>query len=337
MASRWTDSGIDWANLDLHKERTSWVIDELYRATLEKESIMRYMRNIDSSVSSWDSLESLRDYEKINSIIEKLSYWLEPVYASGTTNGEYSFFDHVADPVADWTANIGTYPFFGAKWLDLSVGGNLELTVGSLSLIRDWSIGSTRIGSDLLQLIYDVLEQLNQVFATGERGANPQSYLTGKGGALGTPLPLSTDHLGQDNDFATAVAEYDASSVLEFGSRTQIVQKLPQGTGGAGNIKLSGTYCTWGDGFSPRDSGDNVISMNGGSFSIVWFWGDNAKTEFPSITYDVFAVNNNVGGVVSEGVPIVPFGGFIDDSAEYWAITLSLLIIDLDEHVVEYY
>ena len=112
MASRWDTSGIDWANLDLYKERQSWVIDELYRATLEKESIMRYMRNIDSSVSSWDSLESLRDYEKINSIIEKLSYWLEPVYASGTTNGEYSFFDHVADPVADWTANIGTYPFF---------------------------------------------------------------------------------------------------------------------------------------------------------------------------------------------------------------------------------
>ena len=89
--------------------------------------------------------------------------------------------------------------------------------------------------------------------------------------------------------------------------------------------------------FYSKQACDNVISMNGGSFSIVWFWGDNAKTEFPSITYDVFAVNNNVGGVVSEGVPIVPFGGFIDDSAEYWAITLSLLIIDLDEHVVEYY
>ena len=69
MASRWVDSGIDWANLDLHKERTSWVIDELYRAFKERESMLLYYTDQIGTLPTWDVDASMRDANKVDEIM----------------------------------------------------------------------------------------------------------------------------------------------------------------------------------------------------------------------------------------------------------------------------
>lgn len=329
MPSRWTDSGIDWANLNLHKERTSWVIDELYRAMKEKDSLVRYARDIESAVNSWDSLYSQRDEIKLDEIITQIMLWLEPVFDSGTVlDGQYAFYDYQADIVSDWTPLFATSPYFGAKWFDSSIGGNLELLVGDLSMLRDWDVTQSRISSELLQLIYDVLSALTIIYACNSRGATRNIYTSG----LNTASFLSTSYLGQDAVFATAVSEYNASSTADKNNDTEVaqIQSFSQ-------WRLTGIDCVWGDGVSPRDSSNNVISMNGGVFYNLWYWDNETSLEFPSVTYDVFNLTTNIGGTVVSGTSVDDFPNFQNNTNSYKARARTFPLIELDDHIIQYY
>ena len=164
MASRWVDSGIDWANLNLHKERTSWVIDELYRAFKERESILDYYTDEESSVLAWDSDANTRDENKLDEIMLGLQTWLSTPASSSTSN--YSrFFDTTSSP--DGTTLTAQADFLrGFPYFDSVALGSLETLVGvSLAQIRNWDVTAQRIDSDLLTMIYLVLAELNEIIA----------------------------------------------------------------------------------------------------------------------------------------------------------------------------
>ena len=324
MASRWVDSGIDWANLDLHKERTSWVIDELYRATKEKLSIIRYMSYESTSVEAWDFNAGIRDAEKIDEIITIIKAWLVITYDPNEHSfGEAVFYDHTADQ-STWNTDFQEKPWMGAKWFDISVGGNFELLIGDLSLIRDWSIGSSRITSDLLSLIYAVLVGLEYAYSEFKR------YLTES-----VPTIINTWD-GRDTVFSTALAEYNADpGTLSNNTVSFIQQRKPSAT-----YILTHSNTNVGSSADARDSSGILADISSDDFKTIYFYeAVNGATEFSSFTYLSWANSLNVGGVSSPGAVAFPFTGFSDTGGTTYNASARGLqkIVPLSETLVKYY
>jgi hypothetical protein len=323
MASRWVDSGIDWANLDLYKERQSWVIDELYRAMREKLSILRYSRNFTSSVEPWDLSYSLRDYNKVDEIVETILAWLSPTYSSlERDKGQNMFFDNVAD-VTTWTPSFTGQPWKGAEWFDSSVGGNFEGLVGDLSLLRDWSVGSSRIDADLLSLIYTVLTNLNEFFDFSKYVNRYEP-------------PAPNDFEGDGFTFAVAQADFLADAGIARATTESFVQnrfvsnryRLRQYTS---HVKGS---------LNARNSNDVFVDVSNDDYKTVWFLDEvQGGIKFPELTYGQFFLTPQVGGEGVLSIAPYPFPYFRDSTTFYTASNSGRFyhVMPMTSTIVEYH
>jgi hypothetical protein len=316
MASRWVDSGIDWANLNLHKERTSWVIDELYRAFKERESMLNYYTDKESSVLSWDLDGSMRDANKVDEIMIGLQTWLNSL-----TNNYSRFFDTTIDPngQAITSGFLNGLPYFDSVAL-----GTLETLVGvSLEQIRNWDVTQVRINSDLLKMIYLVLIELSDIITINRN--NPFQP------------PRPTQNLwdgtvekwnGAGANYATSIADYNADT------GTIITGEYPSAdliNGGSYTIRHENTTMVE---VSFKDSSNNAItpadlSVKGYKYTEKTF---GSSAEFPFLTYDEFTLSSGVlGEIVIQEIahPIA----FTDETGnpQQTARTLIYPIVNIDD------
>ena len=284
MASRWVDSGIDWANLDLHKERTSWVIDELYRAFKEREQMLLYYTDKIGSISPWDLNAGIRDANKLDEIMLGLQTWLNSL-----TNNYSRFFDSSSSPDGQ---SITTGFLNGLPYYDSTIGGSLELQVGvSLDQIRNWDVTAQRLNSDLLQMIYLVLIELKEIISVVK--SSPFFPIQPSNNAWDGSSELWD---GSGVDFASADSDY-TSDLGSSGNSTG--GQLENSFTGATNYDLLHRNSKLvNDNFLnssniPISSADLLIK--GFNYTEKESGGDD---EFTELTYDVFQLSNGVGGEI---------------------------------------
>ena len=216
MASRWTTSGIDWA--DIGASRTEHVVDELYIAMKEREALFKYLiSQSGSSVASWDIRYPMRHEQKVSIIMETLQTWLTSDYTSynprTTTHQHLCWHDYTATHSAQ-TVDY-TKPYNGMTWLNSDASGNLETELGiSLARIRGFGDNiSYRIDLDLLEMIYAVLQALKEVYIvkwkvsgfalSGEVMPNMSSSAMEADGE---------EWEGSGADYATALSDYNTDT-----------------------------------------------------------------------------------------------------------------------------
>ena len=285
MASRWVDSGIDWANLDLHKERTSWVIDELYRAFKERESMLDYYTDQEASVIAWDSDANTRDENKLDEIMIGLQTWLNSL-----TNNYSRFFDTTSTPdgQAITTGFLNGLPYFDSVAL-----GTLETLVGvSLAQIRTWDVTAQRIDSDLLTMIYLVLAELSEVITINRD--NPFQPVRPSENLWSGDIEQWN---GTGANYATAIADYNSDPGITAGGQYPSAD-LDNVYSIGYDIKHDNMNMVEVD---FKDSSNVAISsadlaVRGYVYIEKQFAGSN---EFPFLTYDEFALSSGVAGEIS--------------------------------------
>lgn len=292
MASRWVDSGIDWANLDLFEDRTSIVIDELYRAFKERESILDYYTDEESSVITWDLDASSRDENKLDEIMLGLQTWLSTPPSSSTS--DYSkFFDTTSSP--DGTTVTAQADFLkGFPYFDSVALGSLETLVGvSLEQIRNWDVTTQRINSDLLTMIYLVLAELNEIIAidvVNRFRPWEQSHARNLWDDISEEISIN------DNNYLDAKADYDATPLVPS------VSFRPWGR--LDNDYLSGTSYDIRhinaslESYGFRNSLNSPIvpvdsNLKFFNYTILDAVGE---LEYASLTYDTFTLVSSTGG-----------------------------------------
>ena len=278
MASRWVDSGIDWANLDLHKERTSWVIDELYRAFKERQAIFDYYTQVASSVVTWDINTSMRDENKIDEIMIELGIWLNSL-----TNNYARFYDTTveADGQATTTGFLNGLPYFDSVAL-----GNLETLVGvSLAQIRNWDVTAQRINSDLLQMIYLVLAELNEIITI----RRPNNFAP--------PRPTDVWQWGStwwdetESNWTNAINTYDVA-VGTAGTNDFIGDLV--NSWGTSSYRIRHTNVNLSDGDFRNSSNVGILNTSLVIRGYNYTYAQTTAT-FPVFTYDEFVLVNPVG------------------------------------------
>jgi hypothetical protein len=279
MASRWVDSGIDWANLNLHKERTSWVVDELYRGFKEREAIFDYYTQEASSVVAWDVDASMRDENKLDEIMIGLKLWL-----NSSTSNYARFFDTTVDPngQATTTGFLNGLPYFDSVAL-----GNLETLVGvSLAQIRAWDVTAQRIDSDLLTMIYLVLAELNEIITI----RRPNNFAP--------PRPTDVWQWGSDvwdeteSNWATAISVYDAATATP--NTTDFIGELVN-SWASSSYRIRHVNVDLSDG-DFRDSANVAIAVTDLAVRGYNYTYSQAGLTYPIFTYDEFVLVNLVAG-----------------------------------------
>tara|TARA_R110000764_G_scaffold163865_1_gene251006 strand:+ start:337 stop:1311 length:975 start_codon:yes stop_codon:yes gene_type:complete len=279
MASRWVDSGIDWANLDLHKERTSWVIDELYRAFKERKSLFDYYTQKESSVISWDVDASMRDENKLDEIMIELKIWLNSL-----TNNYARFFDTTVDPNGQAT----TLGFLnGLPYFDSTALGNLETLVGvSLEQIRNWDVTAQRIDSDLLQMIYLVLAELNEIITI----RRPSGFAPPQPTDIWLQSSVTWDE--DEANWTDAITAYD--SAIGTPNTADFIGELSN-SWSASAYRLRHVNIVLSDGDFRDSSNVGILPTDLVIRGYNYTYSQTTAT-FPVFTYDEFVLVNLVGG-----------------------------------------
>ena len=193
MPSGWTESGIDWGNLQNYSPRD--VIRELYIAVSERNYWIKYFAT--GGYNDINSLESIdydatnlhRTKDQLNFIMTTLVKWLKPTtdfressrpisdvanlyggcfidYASGSN---YVFNKYGRESELDRSIyreyNGHEELCLGYNTYSYDEGGNTETLIDSdLSFIRDYqSSDSFRFTYEMMKSVYDILNTLNYV------------------------------------------------------------------------------------------------------------------------------------------------------------------------------
>ena len=340
MASRWVDSGIDWANLDLHKERTSWVIDELYRAFKERQSIYRFVKENNGgspNVGSWDLLDSYRDTEKLNSIIIELQDWLTTdTTFSGGENNKAGWADHTVDSAgkpAVFQSNFRGVPNF-----NLAIGGNLENLIGvNLSPIRDWSMPvNYRIDSDLLNIIYKIL--INLKYVLPYKAANFGGIMTNF-----TTLTISASaqnwrSASSNGSWASRLSSYQIATPTVSSTEKDRMIYLISGAPSSGYVQQSANVLTFDN---LRDSSNNIVSVTTTGTKAYKFnevlSGD--PTQYTAYTSNIFESDSLAGASFNSYPEPHPYSFTLpstSQSDDLYGYTVPLINID-NSTVIQYY
>lgn len=337
MASRWVDSGIDWANLDLYKDRQSWVIDELYRAFKERQAVYSYSKDITTSVDAWDFNHSLRDYEKINEIITEFQEWLTTddytIWPSNQRN-RGAWQDFTIDSTGD-SVQL-SLPYRGIPFFTLTALGSLETLVGSsLAPIRDWTFPNNyRIDGDLLALIYNILINLKTYCPYFHSGfGSAPNRIIGKTMFFDQDFwtVSGTDWNDTETNYIADTLANTAGVLADGGDA--ITLSLDAETL---DIQHSNTFYSFD---FMRDSSDNVIlGSNTNTFGYKYrqqFAGIAA--DFPGFVYDVFTKEALTGSELSGFSEAHPYS-FIEPTPRAFTTATLLMVLDMDNSsIIEYY
>ena len=327
MASRWVDSGINWAGLTQYDSNFSFVVNELYLAYSEKRAIVKFIRITESSVPAWDVANvEKRMVNQVDEIIEGFKYMLDDGTGDTpiTSTDRYCYLDYTAD-ISLYTPNRLT-KLSGLPMFTLDALGGLESITGSLARIRDWNPADDRIDSDLLTLIYKVLIALDTV---GMEYTSSLNFINSRYFKAST---LNERYTGTDVNYATALAEYIADTPNSTGSYESLLEV--EESSGAYTFTQWRSFHTYGA--DSRDSKNVVASTF--NYDIYWYNDDFGDSQLSTITYFDFTKTTGITdtpiGVVSH--PFTPWPTPATNEV-YQARARSQSAVKLDVSLVEYY
>jgi hypothetical protein len=332
MASRWDTSGIDWANLDLYKERQSWVIDELYLAFKERDALMVQARagNTSSVVTSWDFNHSTRDYNKINTMLSRMQEWLHIGSFTRGQRHQAGWHDHTVDSIGDAISTSGNVAYRGIPYFTMAALGSFETLCGvSLAPLRDFTEPTNyRIDSDLLTMLYKILINLKEIMPYNGTKFN------------GTPNTESFSVMLSDNtmwqgigqlDWASTLAAYNnASSLTPLGDIAKFLILSARET----SIHHYSNFYN----FVNLRNSSNVVVLPSTTGLYGYKYLEGNDTYYSGYTAGVFALDSLVGEKMQGYSEAHPYA-FTDPLATTEAIySKSVLIIKVDiDTMIQYY
>jgi hypothetical protein len=335
MASRWVDSGIDWANLDLFEDRTSIVIDELYRAFKEREALVIQTRSDlpTSTVQAWDINANIRDYEKINEIMTTFGLWLteaDPNTFPANNKTYLGWHDHTFDSVGE--SRLVNTSYFGIPYFTMAAGGVFELLTGvSLATLRGWSFpNSVRLDADLLTMIYKILINLKEILPYNGSRFQGKPTVT----SFGVMESRLADWEGTGVDWTATEADYIAD--VEANPIDIDIDKFLTLSARATGIVHQNVY--WD--FSNLRNSSNVVVLPSttGLYGYKYYQGDD--TYYSGFTADIFALDSLVAETLKPYIEAHPFA-FDDPGGGTTFKTINsrtVLIIKIDiDTMIQYY
>lgn len=337
MASRWTTSGIDWANLDLHKERTSWVIDELYRAFSEKKALYTQMKSDSpsSNVALWDVDAGIRDQEKVYEMLSTFTTWLSqtnPNFFPANNTTFLGWHDYTVDDTGG--SYVSNSPFDGVSYFTMSAGGNFETLIGvSLARLRDWGFTGTppatmfRIDTELLIMIYKILINLTQIMPYNGSGFSGKPNVLSFG-VMETRLTLWE---GAGVDWTATKADYDSASSTNPVDIDNIQLLLMD----AENTVIS-HYNNYFEFTNLKNSSDVVILPSSvGVYGYKFYQGDSVYYPF---TMETFALDSLSGEFIRGYDETHPYAFNTPGGGTNNVQARTILIIPInDMDMIEYY
>jgi hypothetical protein len=204
VPSGWTNSGIDWENI--RDNRTEEVVNHLYLATNERDYWVKHFSNLNSVISSIDTVGRRTTNDSLRYMFNTIQRWLLPFdeFPNVTTSpqlltNQCCFLDELSplDPL-EVTTEFSTdyFPYkpynrwFGLKNLDYSDGGELESILGySLSFFR--SPYNSRNSLQFMNFVYDFLQLKLKVANVFSEAYTPSTFSPGNGRHGQTPYQFS--------------------------------------------------------------------------------------------------------------------------------------------------
>jgi len=331
MASRWDTSGIDWANLDLYKERQSWVIDELYLAFKERDALMVQMRSGSSvsNVASWDFNHSTRDYNKINTMLSRMQEWLHIGSFTRGQKHQAGWHDHTVDSIGDAISTSGNVAYRGIPYFTMAALGSFETLCGvSLAPLRDFTEPiNYRIDADLLTMIYKILINLKEVLPYNGTRFNGTPNTT----SFAVMISNNTRWSGTGGDWASTKADYDsASSTNPVGAIFEFLALSASDSG----IRHENNYFD----FTNLKNSSNIVVLPSatGLYGYKYLQGNDVY--YSGYTSDIFALDSLVGERIqgySEAHPY-PFTDPLSQIESINSRTVLILKVDIDT-MIQYY
>ena len=331
MASRWDTSGIDWANLDLYKERQSWVIDELYLAFKERDALMVQIRSGSdvSNVSSWDFNHSIRDYEKINIMLLKMQSWLHVGSFTRGQTDQAGWHDHTVNSVGDSISTSGNVAYRGIPYFTMQALGSFEVLCGvSLAPLRDFTEPTNyRIDADLLTMIYKILINLKEVLPYNGTQFNGTPNTT----SFAVMISNNTRWLGTGGDWVSTKADYDsASSTNPVG----VIDEFLTLSASSSTIRHENNYFD----FTNLKNSSNIVVLPSATGLYGYKYLEGNDVYYSGYTSDIFALDSLVGERIqgySEAHPY-PFTDPLSQTEAINSRTVLIIKVDVDA-MIQYY